>query len=562
MDVLRQDASYLSRELAEIRQSDEGRGNRLRTETEKTMNQSSRARTEDDVIEEAKAGEVRTGPAERGRRRVGLARIGRSLLGVGLGIALVLSTPGCHKSAQAAGLQSAVDQNAGDPADANMAGGGNSTGQPAQALGARAQDQSQQQGEEYAQQQPAPIVRQDPGAGQQSYDNGGDNGQVSDQQAADDYANDLTDAQASDPPPPLPEYDQPPAPYPDNLWTPGYWAWGPEGYYWVPGCWVEAPYEGALWTPGYWGFFGGFYRFHHGYWGLHIGFYGGVDYGYGYVGHGYYGGYWNGGHFFYNTTITRVNVNVIRNVYVHPVRINNVVITGRIGNRVSFNGGRGGVVARPLAAEERVLQEKRIPPMASQVQAQHEAAGNRQQLFTQNKGRPAAVVAARPIAKDRVLPAAVPRPVGTFSQPGVRGGARPGPVQAPAEAARPQPQGGQPMRPAPATPESRPGPVQQNRAVPQSQLRQAQPQQAQPQPQSRQEQPQPQMRQAQPQQAAPQPQIRQAQPQPEVRQAAPQPQARPQEPARPQPAPQPQAAPRPQPAPVARPQPREDEKSH
>ena len=139
-----------------------------------------------------------------------------------------------------------------------------------------------------------------------------------------------------------------PAPDPNYLWTPGYWAWGPEGYYWVPGCWVEAPYEGALWTPGYWGFYGGFYRFHHGYWGLHIGFYGGVDYGYGYIGHGYYGGYWNGGHFFYNTTITRVNVNVIRNVYVHKVVINNVTVTGRISNRVSFNGGRGGVQARPL----------------------------------------------------------------------------------------------------------------------------------------------------------------------------------------------------------------------
>ncbi len=136
---------------------------------------------------------------------------------------------------------------------------------------------------------------------------------------------------------------------------------------------MDAPYEGALWTPGYWGFYGGFYRFHHGYWGLHIGFYGGVDYGYGYVGHGYYGGYWNGGHFFYNTTITRVNVNVIRNVYVHPVMINNLVITGRIGNRVSFNGGRGGVVARPLPAETRVLQERRISPMATQVQAQHAA---------------------------------------------------------------------------------------------------------------------------------------------------------------------------------------------
>src|SRR5208283_2317198 len=250
----------------------------------------------------------------------------------------------------------------------------------------------------------------------------------------------------------------------------------------------------------------------------------------GYVGHGYYGGYWNGGHFFYNTAITRVNVNLIRNVYVHPVRINNVVITGRISNRVSFNGGRGGIVARPLPAETAVLQERRISPMASQVQVQHEAAQNKQQLFSQNKGRPAAAVAARPIAADRVLPAPLPRSATPAGQPGVRGNAGPGPVQAPAQAARPQPQAGQPMRPAPATPESRPGPVQQNRAVPQSQLRQAQPQQAQPQPQSRQAQPQPEVRQAQPQ-----PQVRQAQPQPQQRQAQPQPQARPAPAARPQP---------------------------
>jgi hypothetical protein len=359
------------------------------TETETTMNESSREHTAKSVIEAAKADGARRGPAAR---RCGLARFAQGFVGVGLGMALVLSIPGCHKSAQAAGSQSSVDQNSGDPADANMAGGGNSAGQPAQVLGESAQEQNQQQGEDYSQQQPAPIVRQGPDSGQQGYDNG----QTGDAQADDEYANDLTDAQASNPPPPLPEYDQPPAPDPDYLWTPGYWAWGPMGYYWVPGCWVDAPYEGALWTPGYWGFYGGFYRFHHGYWGMHIGYYGGVDYGYGYVGHGYYGGYWNGGHFFYNTTINRVDVNRIRNVYVHPVRINNVVISGRIGNRVSFNGGRGGVVARPLPAETRVLQERRISPMATQVQAQHEAAGNRQQLFSQNQGRPAVAVAARP----------------------------------------------------------------------------------------------------------------------------------------------------------------------
>ena len=563
------------------------------------MNQSNGARTANGVIEEAKEDRARRGPAEREGRRGGLARIAQGLLGAGLGMALVLSIPGCHKSAQA-GSQSAVDQNSGDPADANMAGGGNGTGQPAQALGESAQAQNQQQGEDYSQQQPAPIVRQDTGAGQQSYDNGGDNGQLSDQQAVDDYANDLTDGQASNPPPPLPEYDQPPAPDPNYLCTPGYWAWGPEGYYWVPGCWVDAPYEGALWTPGYWGFYGGFYRFHHGYWGLHIGYYGGVDYGYGYVGHGYYGGYWNGGNFFYNTTINRVDANRIRNVYVHPVMINNVAISGRISNRVSFNGGRGGIVARPLPAEERVLQERRISPMATQVQAQHEAAGNRQQLFSQNKGRPAAAVAARPIAKDRTLPAALPRIAAPAAQPGNRGAARPGQQQAPGQQIRPQ--GGQQGRNAPATPASRPG--QQNGAQPQSQQRQAQPQtrqaqpqsqqrqaqpqtrqaqpqarqaqpqsqqrqaqpqtrQAQPQarqaqPQTRQAQPQPQARQAQPQarQAQPQPQARQAQPQPQARQAQPQPQARQAQPQARQAQPQPQA----RPAPAARPQSKDEQK--
>ena len=55
------------------------------------------------------------------------------------------------------------------------------------------------------------------------------------------------------PPPPLPVYVQPYCPGPNYIWTPGYWAWGPDGYYWVPGTWVLAPQVGLLWTPGYWG---------------------------------------------------------------------------------------------------------------------------------------------------------------------------------------------------------------------------------------------------------------------------------------------------------------------
>ena len=357
------------------------------------MNRTGETQAADSGIENTHAGGVQSELAGCKRRMVGLTRMGRRSLAAGVGLALALCVAGCHKTPQAAASQSAVDQdqNGVDPADANMASasGGSNPGQPAQVLGESEQGQDQQQGEDYSQQQAAPIVRQAPDSSQPGYDNGAaDNTQLSDQQAAALYADDLTDAQASQPPPPLPDYDQPPAPDPDYLWTPGYWAWGPVGYYWVPGAWVEAPYEGALWTPGYWGFYGGYYRFHHGYWGLHIGFYGGVDYGYGYVGHGYYGGYWNGGHFFYNTTITRVNVNVIHTVYVHNVVINNVTLTGRINNRVSFNGGSGGLQARPLPAEVRVLQEKRIPPMASQLQVQHQAAQNPQQQFSQNRGRP------------------------------------------------------------------------------------------------------------------------------------------------------------------------------
>jgi hypothetical protein len=65
-------------------------------------------------------------------------------------------------------------------------------------------------------------------------------------------------------PPALPVYAQPPCPVEGNLWTPGYWGYGPVGYYWVPGVWVAPPRVGVLWTPGYWGYGGGLYAWHAG----------------------------------------------------------------------------------------------------------------------------------------------------------------------------------------------------------------------------------------------------------------------------------------------------------
>ena len=98
-------------------------------------------------------------------------------------------------------------------------------------------------------------------------------------------------------PPVLPVYEQPPVPGPNYIWSPGYWAYGDDDYYWVPGTWVIAPSPGLLWTPGYWGWSDGYYIWHAGYWGPHIGYYGGINYGGGYIGVGFAGGYWDHGAF-------------------------------------------------------------------------------------------------------------------------------------------------------------------------------------------------------------------------------------------------------------------------
>src|SRR3984885_1015705 len=219
------------------------------------------------------------------------------------------------------------------------------------------------------------------------------------------------EAQATEAPPALPEYPQPPCPVEGYLWTPGYWAWAPAGYYWVPGTWVQPPRVGVLWTPGYWGFVGGVYAFHAGYWGPHIGFYGGVNYGFGYTGVGFAGGRWVGGAFAYNQAVANINVSVVHNTYNETV-VNNVTVV----NRVSFNGGAGGIVAAPTAQERMAAQEPHTPP--TPLQRQHvQQAGQNPALFAKaNGGHPAI--------------AATPKP-GAFNAPGIVGarGAEPLPAR-------------------------------------------------------------------------------------------------------------------------------------
>src|ERR1700722_2034306 len=190
-------------------------------------------------------------------------------------------------------------------------------------------------------------------------------------------------------PPELPVYEQPPVPGPGYIWTPGYWAWGEGDYYWVPGTWVEAPQPGYLWTPGYWGWNDGLYVWNGGYWGPHIGFYGGVNYGYGYVGHGYEGGYWENGGFRYNSAYNNLHGNVqITNVYNHTVVVEN--------NHTSFNGGHGGIQARPSPNELAAQHEQHVAPIAAQIQHEQGARSNPALRAAANHGRPPIAATARP----------------------------------------------------------------------------------------------------------------------------------------------------------------------
>jgi len=223
-------------------------------------------------------------------------------------------------------------------------------------------------------------------------------------------------------PPELPVYEQPLCPGDGYLWTPGYWAYAAddEGYYWVPGTWVMAPEAGLLWTPAYWSWGGNGYVFNNGYWGQQVGFYGGVSYGYGYYGDGYEGGRWQNGQFYYNRSVSNVNVTNIHNVYNTTVINHNTTV-----NRVSYNGGNGGISARPTPQQESVMHERHIPAVAAQTQHEQAARTNPEQRASVNHGTPAV--------------AATPKP-GAFSDHAVVHAKQTGtPYNAPVNRAAPQP---------------------------------------------------------------------------------------------------------------------------
>ncbi len=57
-------------------------------------------------------------------------------------------------------------------------------------------------------------------------------------------------------------------------------------------------------------------------------------------------------------------------------------------NRVSYNGGHGGIQARASVQEQAALREQHVPPTANQISHRDAAAQDRGQLASVNHGRP------------------------------------------------------------------------------------------------------------------------------------------------------------------------------
>jgi WXXGXW repeat (2 copies) len=199
-------------------------------------------------------------------------------------------------------------------------------------------------------------------------------------------------------PPVLPIYEAPPCPAPNMIWTPGYWAYGPDGYYWVPGAWVPAPFLGALWTPGYWGWSAGLYVWHPGYWGRHVGYYGGVNYGFGYFGIGFAGGEWRGDRFAYNTAVYHVDDRYVHNTFRDRAEINRYTVANP--RHVAYAGGPGGINHPPGAEARLAERDQHMARTSFQTRHAEAARADRSSYARFNGGHPTNLFASRPLGAE------------------------------------------------------------------------------------------------------------------------------------------------------------------
>jgi hypothetical protein len=80
--------------------------------------------------------------------------------------------------------------------------------------------------------------------------------------------------------------------------------------------------------------------------------------------------------------VANVNVTSIHNVY------NTTVVNNTTINRVSYNGGSGGIEAHPTPQEEAAASQRHVPPVAAQTQHVQAARSNPQLRASVNQGKP------------------------------------------------------------------------------------------------------------------------------------------------------------------------------
>jgi hypothetical protein len=84
-----------------------------------------------------------------------------------------------------------------------------------------------------------------------------------------------------------------------------------------------------------------------------------------------------------------VNIRNIHNTY-------NTTIINRNDNRVSYNGGRGGIDVHPTAEQEAADHDRHIGPVAAQTKHMNEARTNPKQRASTNMGKPAIAATDKP----------------------------------------------------------------------------------------------------------------------------------------------------------------------
>src|SRR5579884_3927581 len=144
--------------------------------------------------------------------------------------------------------QAAQQYPAQDPASANIApisNASDNTGQPSGEYAApQTSERQRSRRPQYRDDNNDPAYGYDPnGSGTDQYAGGYAPGDNYDDYSGYEHPVDY----APEPPPELAEYQQPPCPGENYVWTPGYWNYDQgQGYYWVPGAWVLAPVVGPL----------------------------------------------------------------------------------------------------------------------------------------------------------------------------------------------------------------------------------------------------------------------------------------------------------------------------